>query len=520
MLRAISIGRALRFAFGVPIAALVVVAAVALRQGALAVVALAAVAAAAAWWVASTATRRVTAPLDEVLHALTALTAGDLKARAEPSGPAELRELAASLNALAGQTELLHILQRERLEREKLLNRVARLVREELDPDAVLRRCVNELGPALGVDRVLVRLVEEDGIGAVRALWSAPGVPPLSDARSGPLTGDVGAAFQDLVSRHETMALDDMTGLQDHLPPEVRIDAKALLSVPLSDGADPVGVLVLHDVRGRRAWSLQVPLVEALARDVAGALAHAFAYERLRALDREKATFVSSVSHELRTPLTSIIGYVEMLADGDVGELTPEQRDLLGVVERSTGRLLTLIEDLLTLSRIEAGAFRSSFAAVDLAEVVTGAREALGPVLAGRKVTLDVDLADGLPPLWADPDHVERLVFNLVSNAAKFSPEGGTVRIETREVDGEAELAVVDHGIGIPIEEQANLFTSFFRSTTSTSLAIQGTGLGLSIVRNIVDQHGGSIAVDSAPGRGTTVRVTLPFALHAPIGVR
>jgi signal transduction histidine kinase len=289
--------------------------------------------------------------------------------------------------------------------------------------------------------------------------------------------------------------------------------------VPLTAAANDVGLLILHDVEGPRAWSLQAPLVEGLARDIAAALAQAFAYQRLQELDREKATFVSSVSHELRTPLTSIIGYVEMLADGDAGPLQPEQRQLLDVVERSTVRLLTLIEDLLTLSRIESGSFVSSLAEVDLAAVLDGAREALEPVLAGRDIRLELTVDHGLPPLWADAGQLERVVFNLVSNAAKFSPDGAAVSVQAYRDGDDVALAVVDRGIGIPLEEQDKLFTRFFRSSTSTSMAIQGTGLGLAIVRTIVEQHQGAVSVDSVPNAGTTVRVVLPSAVRRPMGV-
>lgn len=230
--------------------------------------------------------------------------------------------------------------------------------------------------------------------------------------------------------------------------------------------------------------------------------------ERLEELDQQKSDFVSTVSHELRTPLTSIIGYLEMLQDGDAGPLTDDQLDLLAVGQRNAGRLLALIEDLLTLSRIESGKLRREVAPVDVAELVADVAAELRPRVSGRDLDLTIDAAPAV--VHGDRDHLERVLFNLVGNALKFTPDGGEVAVVARRHDDEVVLAVRDSGIGIPEGEIDRLFDRFFRASTATDRAIPGTGLGLAITGLLVEQHGGRIDVDSEAGVGTTVTVRLP----------
>ena len=231
---------------------------------------------------------------------------------------------------------------------------------------------------------------------------------------------------------------------------------------------------------------------------------------RLQELDQAKSDFVSSVSHELRTPLTSITGYLEMLQDGDAGDLNSEQLELLDVVERNSRRLLNLIEDLLTLSRIESGKLRMANEHVDAVDLITDVEKAVVPLLAARSLDFHTDLAADLGSLAGDRGQLERVMLNLITNAIKFTPDGGNVMLTAHRTERELAIEVADTGIGIPEAEQHRLFTRFFRSSTAQQNAIQGTGLGLAIVKSIVEQHHGSIGLRSAPGVGTTVRVVLP----------
>ena len=236
------------------------------------------------------------------------------------------------------------------------------------------------------------------------------------------------------------------------------------------------------------------------------------AREQLQQVDRVKETFVSAVSHELRTPITSITGYLEMLLEGDFGELDAAQRDAVRRIDGNSRRLLSLIDDLLTLSRVQQEGLVRSPQQLDLRQVVSTACDVVAPAWQQRSLEVSLDLPDDPASLVGDEDMLERVVVNLVGNAVKFTPDGGRVRVALDRVDGHHVIEVSDTGIGIPSDEQDRVFSRFFRSSTAQSNAIPGSGLGLSIARAIVEGHGGTVEVDSVEGDGTTFRVRLPTA--------
>jgi PAS domain S-box-containing protein len=233
--------------------------------------------------------------------------------------------------------------------------------------------------------------------------------------------------------------------------------------------------------------------------------------EQLRELDRMKDEFVALVSHELRTPLTSILGYLELVLEGDVGEVSDDQEHFLSIIERNAQRLLRLVGDLLFVAQIEAGKLAIERDAVDLLAVARDCIEAQQPRAAEKEIELGLD---GIEVVGFQGDRVRlaQLLDNLVSNAIKFTPEGGRVDVRLSPDNGHVHLAVSDTGMGIPRDEQGRLFERFFRASGATQKAIQGTGLGLTISKAIVVAHGGSISVESEEGRGTTFVVDLPLA--------
>ena len=237
--------------------------------------------------------------------------------------------------------------------------------------------------------------------------------------------------------------------------------------------------------------------------------------QQLQEVDRVKDAFVSSVSHELRTPITSISGYLEMLAEGDFGELNDEQRNAIDRVDTNSRRLLTLIDELLTLSRMQSAEVEPDFQPLDLREVVQRAFDVVRPTADARAHQLELDLPERSVPISGDVEMLERLVVNLASNAVKFTPEGGHVQVRIDQDGTTTELVVRDDGIGIPVEEQGRLFTRFFRASTAQDNAVPGTGLGLAIAHRVVELHQGSIAIESESGQGTTVVVRLPLAVQA-----
>jgi PAS domain S-box-containing protein len=233
--------------------------------------------------------------------------------------------------------------------------------------------------------------------------------------------------------------------------------------------------------------------------------------EALRLSDQMKSDFVSSVSHELRTPLASILGYLEILVAEEIGGLTELQREFLGIVDTNANRLLSLIEDLLTLAGLENGKLALHLAPVDLAEAVHSGVQALRPEFEerGHEVIVDVPTSPVIE-VSADMHRCAQVIGNLLANALKFTPEGGRIHVHMAEAGGMAELTIEDSGIGISREDIGNLFERFFRARSATEQAIPGTGLGLAISKGIVEAHGGTLTVESELGRGSAFTVRLP----------
>jgi signal transduction histidine kinase len=228
-----------------------------------------------------------------------------------------------------------------------------------------------------------------------------------------------------------------------------------------------------------------------------------------RELDRLKDDFVATVSHELRTPLTSMMGFLEMIREGEAGQLTDDQKRFLAIVYRSSERLQRLVGDLLFVARLDASGLQLHFAPVRLDEIAREVVESSAALARSREIELDFELVD-VPSVLGDQERLLQLVGNLLSNALKFTPAGGTVTVRVFAEGGGAVLEVADTGIGIPADEQDRLFQRFFRSSTATQQAIPGTGLGLVISRAIAEAHGGTIDVTSQVGAGTRFRVELP----------
>ena len=224
--------------------------------------------------------------------------------------------------------------------------------------------------------------------------------------------------------------------------------------------------------------------------------------------NRLKTEFVSMVSHELRTPLTSIQGYAELLLEDE--QIAEEQRESLTLVKKNADRLLGLINDLLDLSCMEAGRLDLHRTSLDLARLIPEVAGSLRPLIEAKRQRLRLDLGEALPAVWADQDRVTQILTNLISNAHKYTLAEGSITVAARQDDGFVRVDVSDTGIGLSPEDQAQLFTKFFRAHDRSPQAGRGTGLGLVITRLLVELHGGRITVSSAPGQGSTFSFSLP----------
>jgi PAS domain S-box-containing protein len=230
--------------------------------------------------------------------------------------------------------------------------------------------------------------------------------------------------------------------------------------------------------------------------------------ERLRELDRLKDDFIGMFSHELRTPLASILGYAEILMeDGVTG---PEADHCVEVIDRNAKRLLRLTGDLQLLAQINSGQMPTEFRTADLADIAACAVEEMRPEAERKHIDLVLS-ATAVPHLAVDPTRIAQLLGNLLSNALKFTPDGGKVEVSLGTEGDWAVLAVADTGMGIPAADRERIFERFFRTAIAKRQAIQGTGLGLTITQAIVAAHNGTIAVEGGEGSGSTFTVRLPL---------
>jgi len=230
--------------------------------------------------------------------------------------------------------------------------------------------------------------------------------------------------------------------------------------------------------------------------------------DKLQQLDEAKTQFFATMSHELRTPLTSIISFTELILD-DQQDLTQDTVDSLLIIQRNAQRLLSLVGDLLLLSRLEAGGLPLDLAPVSVPGLVAEAARSASATAAERGITVDVRAMDG-PPVGGDQRRLQQVMDNLLSNAIKFSDTGGQIRVQASHDEQIWRIDVADDGIGIPADELGQLFSRFVRASNARLAGLPGTGLGLSIVKVITELHGGRVEVRSTMGHGTTFSVYLP----------
>ena len=230
----------------------------------------------------------------------------------------------------------------------------------------------------------------------------------------------------------------------------------------------------------------------------------------LRRLERVRQDFVANVSHELRTPLSSIKGYSETLMGGVSKE--EDRQEFLGIIYRESDRLANLIDDLLDLSKIESGKMAMVFMPVEITPVIKRTAGVLEKLALQKSIKIGVDIPSGLPKVLADENRLSQVFLNLLDNAIKYTPEGGSVKISVFPQDKYLQVDITDTGAGIPQSDLPRIFERFYRVDKARSRQLGGTGLGLSIVKHIVQAHGGQVWVKSEVGRGSTFSFTVPKA--------
>jgi signal transduction histidine kinase len=423
-----------------------------------------------------------------------------------------------------------------RREREAgFLDRATQLFNSTLELDEVLQRVTRMATEVLG-DSCTIDLIEE----GKAHLTPVATYHPDPQARQARLQIQQDDPIQ-IGDRASVSGLAAVTGCP-YLVKDVRREGRvkyvdrlniySLISVPIMMKGKILGVLATSITDSSRQFTTEdLRLAMALADRAALAIENARLYAQERSLrqqmealnrrvqeaNRLKSEFVTLVSHELRTPLTAIMGYAELLLEGRGGHVTVAQGESLGVVKRNAERLVALIDDLLDLARLEAGKIDLQRRPLKLIDLIQEVARMLRPQLEARGQVLTLNLAEALPVVWGDTARVTQILTNLFANAHKYTPAGGRIVITARGEAGRVRVAVQDTGVGLAPEDQAQLFTPFFRAQDDATQGVGGTGLGLAITRALVELHSGAMTVTSVPGQGSTFSFTLPVP-HEPGG--
>ncbi len=406
------------------------------------------------------------------------------------------------------------------------LNRASQAIASSLDAKEILKQIVDLMGSVVNSDYTSVVLLNEDGE-PVLDTEDFRGVPPVSQRiRGSGVTRHVldsgRPAVVDMIADDGSMTPPlrrpdgELIGAN---PALVAAGIRSFAALPIQAKGKTLGILFVHS-RQPYAFHAQVPLLTTFANQAAAALENAHLYEEVVAANadleealRLREELVQNVSHELRTPLALIRGYAELMLSGALGSMTPEQEKALQVMVRRSQDLVSMVNDLLMLKAPHAGLSRRE--AFDLGDLISETVQELKLEAEEAHIVFKLDFSEDTPMVNGNRESLSRVVSNLLGNAIKFSPDGGTVTVRLRPYSkDEVLLSVSDTGIGIPPDKLERIFERFYQVDGSTTRKFGGAGIGLALVKEIVAGHGGRVWAESegVPGKGSTFFVVLPAA--------
>jgi signal transduction histidine kinase len=406
-----------------------------------------------------------------------------------------------------------------RVDELSVMQRIDRELNASLDIHRAMRITLEWAMRQSGADAGLVGSVEEEGVNIMAEQGYDGELASYRETRLPldnipGLESSVGEAATQIFKRSEMVSSSKQVTLLE--------GTNAQLVYPIRREDQVIGVLLLESRSEEPPWTDETQeFLSRLSDHAAIAIANAQLFDQVQSANTAKSDFVSLVAHELKNPMTSIRGYTDLLIKGAIGEISKGQEDFLRTIRANVNRMTTLVSDLADISRIEAERLRLDFKAVNINDVVDEVVRSHRNKLEEKEQTLNLNIPENLPPVWGDHTRLVQILVNLVSNANKYTPEGGEITIRAErspnqwDPEGAKEvllIAVEDNGIGLKPEDQSKIFTKFFRSDDPKATDAPGTGLGLNISRNLVEMQGGKIWFESEYREGTTFYLTVPVA--------
>jgi signal transduction histidine kinase/DNA-binding response OmpR family regulator/HAMP domain-containing protein len=486
-------------------------------------------------------------PVQAMARAASRVAAGDLSQRVEAKSRDEIGVLAMTFNHMTSTLDQMTQAQQQRLAELSALHAIGLVTSSTLDLEQLIDSVLEAIVQRLGYDRAKLFLVDAH-------------TPELVDGRIAGATEDIRAQLRTIhiplrdeggflarvALTGEPVLVEDLEHVQDHAhgPLIALLGTRALVAVPLKVEGRLLGVLSVDNSRTERTLTAaDQRLLVTVANQVATAIANALAYqqieqlnvgleekvqERTEALQRQQATlqemnlqleianrhkseFLANMSHELRTPLNAVIGFSEVLLEQMFGTLNAKQAEYLDDILSSGKYLLSLINDILDLAKIEAGKLDLELGVVALRQLLEGSLVMVKERALAHGIALSLDMSDDLDTIMGDERKIKQILFNLLSNAVKFTPDKGRVGIKATRSGDVVQIAVWDTGVGIAPYDQQRIFEAFQQVGQGLTRKTEGTGLGLTLTKKFVELHGGTVWVESALDHGSTFTFTLPI---------
>jgi len=471
--------------------------------------------------------RLMVKPIRAIQGGAARIAAGDLDQQIRISTGDELEALANEFNRMAKQLrESYTSLERkvdertrdltESLEQQTATNETLKTIsRSSFDLKRVLQELVQSAAKLGRADAVGLYLLESSGNYQLHAVYSENARLLRFIEKHGTIAADSGTTVGRALMSRQPVHIEDVT-----TEPAYRwkdIGVRTAMAVPMIREGTPVGAIVALRVLRDAFTQKQIDFVTTFADQAGIAVENVRLFNEIQTKSRElelanrhKSEFLANVSHELRTPLNAIIGFSEVLRERMFGEINDKQAEYLDDIHSSGKHLLSLINDILNLSKIEAGRMDLDLSSFDIREALQSAVNLVRERATRQGVALTLNVDPGVDEWVADERKFKQIMLNLLSNAVKFTPDGGSVTIQTGVVDETMEIRISDTGIGIAADHLGTIFEEFRQVGTDHVRKSEGTGLGLALTKRFIELHGGKITVESELGKGSTFTVRLP----------